>query len=121
MNSEFSENDALPQTQPTESKQSLNVIAEGLMRLSEPELQELDHMVTPRLAELLGKAFGEELLSVIGPLYLNDSNESPAQQGQPAKIDESALKAMIRSPQYWRDRDPAVIAKVTKGYKALYD
>lgn len=33
---------------------------------------------------------------------------------------EQDLQSMMRDPKYWRDRDPAYIAKVTEGYQALY-
>lgn len=33
---------------------------------------------------------------------------------------EGDLRAMMRDPRYWRDRDPAYVAKVTEGYRRLY-
>lgn len=33
---------------------------------------------------------------------------------------EDELKAMMRDPRYWRDRDPALIDKVAQGFKRLY-
>lgn len=33
---------------------------------------------------------------------------------------EDDLRAMIRDPKYWRDRDPSVIARVTEGFRRLY-
>ncbi len=33
---------------------------------------------------------------------------------------EAELFAMMRDPKYWRDKDPAFIAKVTEGFKGLY-
>lgn len=33
---------------------------------------------------------------------------------------EKELKAMMNDPKYWRDRDPAVVARVKEGFKALY-
>ncbi|MBI1208470.1 MAG: hypothetical protein GC191_14455 [Azospirillum sp.] len=33
---------------------------------------------------------------------------------------EAELQALMRDPRYWRDRDPALVAKVTEGYKRLY-
>jgi len=33
---------------------------------------------------------------------------------------EDDLRAMIRDPKYWRDRDPSVIARVTDGFRRLY-
>ena len=34
--------------------------------------------------------------------------------------DEGALRHMIRDPRYWRDRDPAILRKVSDGFKRLY-
>ena len=34
--------------------------------------------------------------------------------------DDKELTSMMRDPRYWRDRDPAFIAKVTQGFKDLY-
>ncbi|AWK87584.1 capsid assembly protein [Azospirillum thermophilum] len=33
---------------------------------------------------------------------------------------ESELRALMRDPRYWRDRDPAVVSKVTEGFRRLY-
>lgn len=38
----------------------------------------------------------------------------------PGDAGERELHAMMRDPRYWRDRDPAVIAKVTAGYRRLF-
>ena len=34
--------------------------------------------------------------------------------------DPASVFAMMRNPKYWRDRDPAFIAKVTAGFEQLY-
>jgi hypothetical protein len=34
--------------------------------------------------------------------------------------DEKELGKMMRDPKYWRDRDPAFIAKVSEGFQQLY-
>lgn len=36
------------------------------------------------------------------------------------KANEADIHALMRDPKYWRDKDPAVIAKVTEGFKQLY-
>lgn len=36
------------------------------------------------------------------------------------KLTEGELHTMMRDPKYWREKDPAFIAKVTDGFKALY-
>ena len=35
-------------------------------------------------------------------------------------IDKDKLNQMMRDPKYWRDHDPAFVARVTEGYKRLY-
>ncbi len=35
-------------------------------------------------------------------------------------LDEAELNSMMRDPKYWRDKDPAYIAKVTQGFEKLY-
>lgn len=34
--------------------------------------------------------------------------------------DEDAVKALMRDPKYWRERDPATVRKVAEGFKRLY-
>jgi hypothetical protein len=43
-----------------------------------------------------------------------------AGDGAPNGLDEAALTRMMRDPRYWRERDPAVIAQVTEGFRRLY-
>lgn len=38
----------------------------------------------------------------------------------PQGTGEGDLRAMMRDPRYWRDRDPSVIAQVTEGFRRLY-
>jgi len=38
----------------------------------------------------------------------------------PAAPDEKDLNAMMRDPRYWRERDPAFVAKVTDGFRQMY-
>ena len=37
-----------------------------------------------------------------------------------ADVDKGLLNQMMRDPKYWRDHDPAFVARVTEGYKRLY-
>jgi len=49
--------------------------------------------------------------------------EEPALQNTTTtKISDSEndLKSMMKDPRYWRDRDPAFVAKVTEGFQRLY-
>lgn len=38
----------------------------------------------------------------------------------PSGASEDDLRAMVRDPKYWRDRDPATVARVTEGFRRLY-
>ena len=42
------------------------------------------------------------------------------QSENPSAIDEQELGTMMRDPRYWKDRDPAHIAKVTEGFQKIY-
>lgn len=35
-------------------------------------------------------------------------------------LGEKDLQSMMRDPKYWRDKDPAYVAKVTEGFKGMY-
>lgn len=37
-----------------------------------------------------------------------------------ANASETDLQAMMRDPRYWRDRDPAFVARVTEGFQKVY-
>ncbi len=41
-------------------------------------------------------------------------------EGRANIADEKDLQSMMRDPKYWRDRDPAYVAKVTEGFKRMY-
>lgn len=56
-------------------------------------------------------------------LYKMMQSDEPATLGHadPAiSGSEKDLQAMMRDPKYWRDRDPAFIARVTEGFRQLY-
>ena len=36
-------------------------------------------------------------------------------------LDEAGLNSMMKDPKYWRDKDPAFVAKVTQGFEGLYN
>ncbi|HEX6143362.1 MAG TPA: hypothetical protein VFZ01_11620 [Geminicoccaceae bacterium] len=40
--------------------------------------------------------------------------------GGPGESSETELRQLMRDPRYWRDRDPALIARVTDGFARLY-
>jgi hypothetical protein len=41
-------------------------------------------------------------------------------EGPRSDVDEASLTRMMRDPRYWRERDPALVAQVTEGFKRLY-
>lgn len=62
-----------------------------------------------------------------GVKFLNDlrmkSAEAPlpGQPGQGApKLTEVELRSKMNDPRYWRDKDPALIAEVERGFQQLY-
>ena len=89
--------------------------------LTDEELRELDDVVTPRVAELFVKAFGEQMWDILAPLTENDEpDEDPFGPGTDQVAGESQLRDMMRDPRYWRDRDPGHVAKVAGGFSRLY-
>ncbi|MEX2618395.1 MAG: hypothetical protein WD767_20105 [Alphaproteobacteria bacterium] len=89
--------------------------------LTADELQELDDVITPRVAALFAKAFGEQMWDILAPLTEGDE----AAAGTPGPSPDSAgaeteLRGMMRDPRYWRDRDPAHVARVAGGFRQLY-
>lgn len=48
------------------------------------------------------------------PSLQTKSETAPATEGQ------AELSTMMRDPKYWREKDPAFIAKVTQGFQNLY-
>lgn len=93
--------------------QSVQTIADGLRGLEPSEIQELDDIITPLAALLLTKAFGPEMADLLGPLTENDDPEDRAKA-------EADLRALMRDPRYWRDRDPQVVDAVSQGFRHLY-
>ncbi|MGE4313032.1 MAG: hypothetical protein AB7E85_02010 [Pseudobdellovibrionaceae bacterium] len=56
-------------------------------------------------------------------LYRMMKGETPSLKSEAAMTgteDESALRAMMKDPRYWKEKDPSFIAKVTKGFEKLY-
>jgi hypothetical protein len=42
---------------------------------------------------------------------------APADTAPPGSTD---LRAQMRDPRYWREKDPAFVAKVTQGFQKMY-
>ena len=39
---------------------------------------------------------------------------------QPEELSNASLRKMMEDPRYWRDKDTAYVAKITKGFEKLY-
>lgn len=67
-------------------------------------------------------ALGSTAEGVIA-LYNMMSSSEPAlskQGGSVENLSEASLRKMMEDPRYWRDKDSAYIAKITKGFEKLY-
>jgi len=98
-------------------------IAEALTEnLTAEELAELDEVITPRVASLFAKAFGDQMWDILAPLTEGDDDapEDPADSLADMAGAETELRGLMRDPRYWRDRDPAHVARVAGGFKQLY-
>jgi len=93
-------------------------IRDGLLTLDPAELQELDEIITPRAAELLVKAFGADMWTVLAPLVEDEITE---EDGPAAAGSEEALRDLMKNASYWRDRNPETVRRVSEGFRALYD
>ena len=88
--------------------------------LTDEELRELDDVVTPRVAELFVKAFGDQMWDILAPLTENDTTEEEPLGPEAEQVTaEAQLRDMMRDPRYWRDRDPGHVAKVPTGFGRL--
>ncbi|MBT5809153.1 MAG: hypothetical protein HOI19_02205 [Rhodospirillaceae bacterium] len=99
-------------------------IAEALSaNLNQQEIAELDEIITPRASALFVKAFGPEMASLLSPFTEgDDENEESPQDGkeQDVKEQEAAIRGLMRDPRYWREKDPAYVARVENGFKRLF-
>lgn len=56
-------------------------------------------------------------------LYKMMKSEEPGLKKKaenPTGVGAQDLQSMMRDPKYWRDKDPATVAKVTEGFKSIY-
>ncbi|MBL4721073.1 MAG: hypothetical protein JKY20_08085 [Alphaproteobacteria bacterium] len=88
--------------------------------LSEEERAELDEIVTPRAATLFVKAFGPEMAALLSPFTEDDANVDGLSAETDVRQGEEELRALMRDPRYWREKDRALVARVEKGFKALF-
>ena len=112
----------IPQQADGPFSDGVSVLAEGLLSLTPEERMELDKAVTPRVASLMAKAFGPDFHKLLRPLTENDGPDGTPMSDPRAgrNPDEEQLRQLMRDPRYWRDKDPAVLNKVSDGFRRLY-
>ncbi|MBP5858455.1 hypothetical protein KAJ83_15650 [Marivibrio halodurans] len=132
----------MSQTNAAPRADGVAVLAEGLLVLTRAERLELDAAVTPRVAALMAKAFGPEFYELMRPLTRDDGPDGKPRAAMPDTSlpgatprvdrdplaaphagrapDEEALRRMMRDPRYWRDKDPAILDRVSEGFRRLY-
>ncbi|MCB9963716.1 MAG: hypothetical protein H6855_06525 [Rhodospirillales bacterium] len=78
------------------------------------------HNLPPEL--LKGLASSYEGVMALYQMMTGDAKTkapSPRAEIKPS-VTEEDLHSLMRSPKYWREKDPSVIARVTKGFQSLY-
>jgi hypothetical protein len=55
-----------------------------------------------------------QMMQAREPVVLQDAD------GPQSEVDEGTLTRLMRDPRYWRERDPAIVAQVTEGFRRLY-
>lgn len=74
--------------------------------------------VNPEVYEALGST-SEGVIA----LYKMMSSSEPLlnkNDGEMSNLSEAGLRKMMEDPRYWRDKDSAYIAKITRGFEKLY-
>lgn len=71
---------------------------------------------------LEGLASSYEGIMALYRMMKSDAPSLKVKEGQLSSegADEKSLDAMMKDPKYWKDKDPAFIAKVTKGFENIY-
>ena len=75
--------------------------------------------LSPDVFETLASSYDgvlaiHQMMQAREPAVLNEAN------GPRSNLDEADLTRMMRDPRYWRERDPALVAQVTEGFRRLY-
>ena len=86
---------------------------------------EHDPRAVGRVAALLADVLENLSNSYEGVLALHKMMQSDepglkAEASNPNSTDMAELQSMMRDPKYWRDKDPATVAKVTEGFEKAY-
>ena len=96
------------------------LMAGGLSNLSDGELAELDKIITPRAAQLMGKAFGADIYQILNPLIADEINTPPSVPAEQQQKISNDVQKLMRDPRYWQNKDPKIIKKVAEGFAQLH-
>ena len=78
-----------------------------------------DAHLTPEVAATLAGSF-EGVLALHQMMRASEPELLAGAEEPAAELSEDALVEMMRDPRYWRRRDPDFVARVTAGFKKLY-
>jgi hypothetical protein len=110
--------------QPYEGEITFEAVKEKI-----PDVEQRAPLVANRVRTLLGPQADALLRACTTPdaflaLEKLTKGEQPIPAGGGAPSDplptDLDLRSMMRDPKYWRERDPAFVAKVDQGWKRLY-
>lgn len=75
----------------------------------------------PEILKNLSSSFeGVMILHKMMKSQTSDSGFSDNTDIDAGPQSEDDIQSLMRDPRYWRDRDPAIVAKVSEGFKKLY-
>ncbi|WP_404383574.1 hypothetical protein [Caenispirillum salinarum] len=73
-------------------------------------------------ADVLGALSGtaDGVMALFRMMQSGEPGLGGMDKGAAGASSEDEVKALMRDPKYWRDRDPATVRKVAEGFKRLY-
>lgn len=92
---------------------------EGWREMSRQMLAWAKKSLPPDAVEALSTSY-EGVLALHRLMKAEEPSAVRAGMAPPEAEGEAELHRMMRDPRYWRDRDPALVARVTDGFRRLY-
>lgn len=81
---------------------------------------EIDHQIAYNLVRGTGR-FARAIDCSRHLMRLSEMFDTPkGSDGEELPLTEEEVTALIRDPRYWRDRDPAIVQRVTEAFRKLY-
>ncbi len=75
--------------------------------------------LTPDVLKGLSSSY-EGVLALYRMMQSDGAGLAPTGSVKTAGLDETSVKALMRDPKYWRDRDPALVSKVAAAFEDMY-